>query len=81
LEGGTAMLDSIGQVVDFNTALSTWLALGIGDCTNKSLWRILAQRFPEWERPLNDFLQSAPVFGQLLLGATQSGTKAWYYLE
>ena len=81
LEGGTAVLDSIGQVLDFNTALSSWLALGIGDCTGKSLWPLLAQRFPEWERPLNDFLQSAPVFGQLLLGATQSGTKAWYYLE
>ena len=81
LEGGTAVLDSIGQVLDFNSALSSWLALGIGDCTGKSLWPLLAQRFPEWERPLNDFLQSAPVFGQLLLGATQSGTKAWYYLE
>ena len=81
LEGGTAVLDSIGQVLDFNTALSTWLALGIGDCTGKSLWPILVQRFPEWERPLNDFLQSAPVFGQLLLGATQTEPKAWYDLE
>jgi PAS domain S-box-containing protein len=81
LEGGTAVLDSIGQVLDFNSALSSWLALGTGDCTGKSLWPLLAQRFPEWERPLNDFLKSAPVFGQLLLGATQSGTKAWYYLE
>ena len=81
LEGGTAVLDSLSQVLDFNSALSSWLALEIGDCTGKSLWPLLAQRFPEWERPLNDFLQSAPVFGQLLLGATQSGTRAWYYLE
>ena len=81
LEGGQALLEKSGRVVEVNESLAQWLGDTPADCRGKTWLELLAQRYPEWTEILKDSWPGEEVFQHRDLTTTTGPGKAWYRLE
>ncbi len=80
LEGGMAILDSSGQILDLNAPLSEWLGEG-AQYQGQDFASLLAGRHPHWAIPLKNAFQTSEVFSQQVLSSEASNPGRWYSLE
>ncbi|HLP75561.1 MAG TPA: PAS domain S-box protein, partial [Candidatus Paceibacterota bacterium] len=67
LNAGSAILDSEGKIIAANDALAIWLGATSGEIKGQFLPALVAHRFPQWEKPLSDFLMRTAAFDRLEL--------------
>ena len=83
LEGGLAVLDTTGKVVEINESFCQWLERPAAELAGQSLWSLLAGRCPDWQEPLEKLGAEAATFRHLKLRRPVTGFLAsqWYALE
>lgn len=73
LNGGTAVLDQKGNILSANDTLALWLGASLGELQGQSFLSVMAQRFPDWDKPLGEFLQRPARFDHLELSSAAGG--------
>ncbi len=67
LEGGLAILDTAGRVIELNEALSHWLELPIKSSIGHRFWTLLLERCSSWTHPIETLLATSESFVSLRL--------------
>jgi PAS domain S-box-containing protein len=62
LEGGCAILDLENKIISVNDALALWLGASRGELQGQAFPAVVGQRFPEWKKPLREFLTRPAAF-------------------
>ncbi len=65
LEGGSAILNPSGGILEINTPLRSWLENSGDDDADSSFWDILAKISPEWTSPLLQLAQDTDPFASI----------------
>lgn len=83
LDGGMAVLNPSGGILEINEPFSHWLEKSSADLIGESLWDILAEISPGWDQPVQDLARSAGPFSKLdlALPSTDSQSGQWFALE
>ncbi len=83
LEGGMAVLNRSGGVLEINVPLCHWLEKPCANLIGESFWDILAKVSPEWTPSLLQVAQSAAPFAGLDLKwpARHNQPAQWFNLE
>jgi PAS domain S-box-containing protein len=83
VEGGKALLDGAGQIVEINEPLSSWLNRSASSLAGCSLWELMAERCADWLQALAALRQNTETFAeiQLRLPLVASASPQWFSLE
>jgi signal transduction histidine kinase len=83
LEGGIAVLDRSGGLMEINVPLSHWLEKPCADLIGQSFWDILAKVSPDWTASLLQIARGSAPFASLDLkwAARQNQPDQWFHLE
>jgi signal transduction histidine kinase len=83
LEGGMALVDSHGHLLDINDALAHWLGKKPPDLSRHLLAEVLSACISAEECSLAQFLESPATFGRLTLKSAPAGplSSQWFKLE
>ncbi len=85
LEGGAAVLDASGRIVDVNEPLSMWLERARTDLIGESFWSVLANVCADWKQSLAHLSQGVAGFDRVNLKLSHSdpagGPAQWFALE
>jgi signal transduction histidine kinase len=73
LSGGAAVLSENGAVLSTNETLALWLGASSAELQGQCFLDLMARRFPEWEKPLREFLQQPAPFDRLELISSSIG--------
>jgi PAS domain S-box-containing protein len=83
LEGGMAILNHSGGLLEINKPLCHWLEKPVTDLIGESFWDILAKVSPDWNESVLHASRSATPFARLdlKLPARQEQPAQWFNLE
>jgi signal transduction histidine kinase len=83
LEGGIALLDGTGRMLEINEPLSSWLEKAPGSLVGQSFWDTMGALSPEWKKSLAPVRESTAAFERLnlKLTAAHSHPAQWFTLE
>ena len=83
LEGGMAILNASGGVLEINKPLCHWLEKPVTDLIGESFWDILAKISPDWNEALSQASRSAAPFAHmdLNLPARDGQAAQWFNME
>ena len=83
LDGGMAVLNRSGSVIEINEPMSHWLDRPAPDLIGESLWEILAGVSEEWKHLLPHLSDGPAPFARvdLKLPARQARSAQWFTLE
>ncbi len=83
LEGGIAVLDPDGRILEVNEPLSKWLEQPRANLTGERFWDLLTKLFPHWNEQLTYVRQSASSFERIVLKLGNVGptVSQWFVME
>ncbi len=85
LEGGAAILNRTGVILNVNETLATWLEQPAAELSARSpsFWELLEQRCAEWRDSLSIFRARTELFSELKLRQADASSQAaqWFSLE
>jgi PAS domain S-box-containing protein len=81
LEGGLAILNSAGEILEANPELAAWLGSNPAALTGRSLPAVLEARHPGWAQVVSGCLASRNTFGSVLLVTNDESSPAHCRLE
>ncbi len=83
LEGGMAVVNRSGGVLEINEPFSHWLEKPASDLVGESLWAMLCRISPEWVRPVGEISHSITAFkrSELKLSGQADQPAQWFSLE
>jgi PAS domain S-box-containing protein len=75
LDAGTAVLNKKGEIISLDDSLAMWFEATPGELSGQSLARLLAQRDPDWEAAMHDFLAQSATFDRLELPSQRAAQR------
>jgi PAS domain S-box-containing protein len=83
LEGGIAILDTDGRIVEINEPLANWFEKSPADLVGHSLWETLGALSTQWQQPLAELNRGVAPFARLTLKYVPAESQAsqWFTLE